>query len=69
MVDLQAFYVKIKELEEGGCFVVEQVKNRFLDKDAGYRDMNYSIRLHNGFICELQLHLSVFLAIKRSDHR
>ena len=65
--ELLALFVKMKELEQEGVIVIEQIKNRFLDLDSGYRDANCSIRFH-GHVCELQLHLAAVIALKEMDH-
>ena len=66
LADLLACWSALASL---GCVTVMQVKNRFRDGAApgGYRDMNVSVLFH-GLVCEVQIHLGDYLALKEGAH-
>ena len=66
LADLLACWSALASL---GCVTVVQVKNRFRDGAApgGYRDMNVSVLFH-GLVCEVQIHVGDYLALKEGAH-
>jgi hypothetical protein len=59
----------VKKLKDSGMELANQPRNRFREAtSAGYRDVVFNVRLPNGHIMELQLHLKPILEAKDKNH-
>lgn len=67
-------YERMEDLREGLRLLSERVdvvrvKDRFSQPlSSGYRDMMLNVRMSNGHVCEVQLHLKRVLAVKHEEH-
>jgi hypothetical protein len=60
----------LKELKENGLRLAKPPKDRFSNPtDVGYRDLLMNIRLPNGIIGELQVHVKPMLKAKELGHK
>jgi hypothetical protein len=55
--------------EAGKQFEIVRVKNRFQTPSAGYRDLLLNVKLSNGHVAELQIHLKAIIDAKQEGHK
>lgn len=63
-------YKALAKIDSSPNIKIIRMKDRFLKPGSdGYRDLLLNLKMPNGFITELQLHLKQILAVKKEGHK